>query len=225
MSIAKAFDDLVGDYSEAIRRWVPNYQQLLEGIIKFLPPDFDPKSVLELGCGNGNLSSLILHQFPKTQLTAVDISIEMINTAKKRLNGKAVNFQCAAIQDCDYSNESFDFIAMGLVLHHLDENEKQTLFKNVHRWLKPGGYFCISDLCIAKSDRFFHQQHLKFWQLHATQNGCDAADWEFLMQHYEDFDRPDDWLLHLEWLEHAGFSATDTPFRKIGWTTIRAKKD
>ena len=43
------------------------------------------KSILELGCGTGKLTRLLLHHFPNSKITAIDISSEMIRRLKQNI--------------------------------------------------------------------------------------------------------------------------------------------
>jgi len=224
MTIAEAFNELVSEYSESIVRWVPNYQEMLEGIVRFVPDNFAPKTILELGCGNGNLSLLALHRHPSAQLTAVDISTDMLAMAKERLANKKVDFHHCLIQDFKGKAEQFDWIIAAMAIHHLPAADKQQLFKEAYRWLKPGGMICMGDLMIDKEDRPWHDHHLRVWQEQAAQKKTTPAEWEHIMEHYADYDRPSDWLKQIQWLEDAGFKIVETPYRKMGWTVLCAQK-
>ena len=44
--------------------------------------DFEPKSILDVGCGPGNSSNALLKRWPHAMLTGIDSSVSMIEKAK-----------------------------------------------------------------------------------------------------------------------------------------------
>lgn len=67
-------------------------------------------NILEIGCGTGNYTKLLKNKFPSVKIRAVDISPEMIEVAKAKLNDKTVEFIVADGETMDFS-ERFDFIS------------------------------------------------------------------------------------------------------------------
>jgi trans-aconitate methyltransferase len=62
------------DYNKFIHRAVPRYPEMLWAIFQYIPKDLKPKRILELGCGTGNLSELIVKTYPNAEKVLVDIS-------------------------------------------------------------------------------------------------------------------------------------------------------
>jgi len=63
------YDELSPQYTEAIRRCVPRYEEMLGMLFRYLPAVFAPRRVLELGCGTGNLTAMIASRastFPRS---------------------------------------------------------------------------------------------------------------------------------------------------------------
>lgn len=50
-------------------------------------------SVLEIGCGTGNLTKLLLEQFPKSNYTIIDLTESMIQQTKHKLKGMQSTIQ------------------------------------------------------------------------------------------------------------------------------------
>ncbi len=78
--------------------------------------------ILDCGCGDGEFSTII--GLLGGSVTGVDISEELIATAKRRVRvdgaGGAVDFVCALMHDLPFASGTFD-IAFGKgVLHHVD---------------------------------------------------------------------------------------------------------
>lgn len=95
---------------------------------------------LELGCGNGTYSKLLLKN--ADHLTATDFSDEMVKSVKKRL-GAAPNLSIkkANCFDLQFSAEYFDTIFMANLLHVVPEPEKA--LAECRRVLKNNGRIII----------------------------------------------------------------------------------
>src|SRR6185437_6844047 len=80
------FDPLAADYETLIHRLVPYYQKQNSLMMDLIPLDRQaPFRALDLGCGPGVLSRLLLDTFPNAQVTAFDTSPVMLGTCKKKL--------------------------------------------------------------------------------------------------------------------------------------------
>jgi ubiquinone/menaquinone biosynthesis C-methylase UbiE len=103
--------------------------------------DLKEKSVLEVGCGTGQLSEFLAEKCKSFQ--GIDLSEEAISEAKNRTRkGK---FLVADGQDLPFENAKFDLVVFSKSLHHL----KQGLaLKEAARVLKPSGEMIIIEPAI-----------------------------------------------------------------------------
>ncbi|UUW08794.1 class I SAM-dependent methyltransferase [Flavobacterium plurextorum] len=106
--------------------------------------------VLDIGCGAGNYTLMMLSKVPNLNCTLVDLSLPMLDKAFERVsvetNGK-VEIKQGDIREVDLEENTFDIILAGAVLHHLRDNQDwETTFAKIFKLLKPGGCFMISDL-------------------------------------------------------------------------------
>jgi ubiquinone/menaquinone biosynthesis C-methylase UbiE len=90
--------------------------------------------VLEIGCGTGYFSKEIVRT--GADITAIDISPDLLSVAAKKLTANNIVFKVENAYAMSFENNSFDFIIGSSVLHHLDV--KQALLE-CRRTLKPGG--------------------------------------------------------------------------------------
>lgn len=87
-------------------------------------------NVLEIGCGIGTVSSLIIRSLPNGRFVGVDISSESIAFAKK-LNPQS-NASFVVSDMSDFTSETiFDFIIFPDVLEHIPTEQHQNIFERV----------------------------------------------------------------------------------------------
>ncbi len=89
---------------------------------------FSSANVLEIGCGIGTVSSLIIPAIPEGNFVGVDISPESITLAKNRLS-KYTNARFVVSDMSDFTSElKFDFIVLPDVLEHIPVDQHAALF-------------------------------------------------------------------------------------------------
>lgn len=114
------------------------------------------KMVLDIGCGAGNYTLMMLSKVPDLNCTLVDLSLPMLDKAYERVSAETngnVEIKQGDIREVDLEENSFDIILAGAVLHHLrDDQDWETTFAKIFRLLKPGGCFMISDLITQDTD-------------------------------------------------------------------------
>jgi trans-aconitate 2-methyltransferase len=95
-------------------------------------------TVLEIGCGIGTLTSLIVKYIKKGQMLATDISPENIAIARSRLAGYSnMKFVVSDMSDFD-AGRKFDFIVLADVIEHIPVNAHPSLFETLVRHMHPG---------------------------------------------------------------------------------------
>jgi tRNA (cmo5U34)-methyltransferase len=119
--------------TEAASRIVPNAENLLD-----------------VGCGGGNYTLMMLTKLADLNCTLVDLSKPMLDKAVERVslqtNGNVVSLQ-GDIREVALLENHYDIILAGAVLHHLrDDEDWESTFKKLFDLLKPGGCLMISDL-------------------------------------------------------------------------------
>jgi len=217
------YDKLSSQYTEAIRKIVPRYEEMLSTLFRYLPQDFTPLTVLELGCGTGNLTSGIVHLYPNSKLVAVDISGDILSECNNKLNNVSIQYVQENFSKLSFPEGSFDLIVSSIAIHHLVDNDKERLFQNVHRWLTQGGIFTFSDQFRGETEDIY-QKHIDIWKNHAQKNGVSREEWKTWMDHQDSHDYHSPIRRHLKWLEDCGFHKPDCLWRYSLWSIIYAKK-
>jgi len=107
-------------------------------------------NLLDIGCGAGNYTLMMLTKIPDLNCTLVDLSKPMLEKAFERVSQKTKNqvtILQGDIREVNMNENHFDIILAGAVLHHLrDDGDWETTFEKLFKLLKPGGCLMISDL-------------------------------------------------------------------------------
>lgn len=99
-------------------------------------------TVLEVGCGRGGGSELILQYHPKS-VTGVDFSKNVIKFCQKQYTDPRLTFVVGNAESLPFNDNSFDVI-VNIESSHCYGN-RIAFFKEVERTLKPSGYFLYAD--------------------------------------------------------------------------------
>ena len=86
--------------------------------LKKMLPDFKGKRVLDLGCGYG-WHCIYAMENGASSVVGVDISHKMLEVAKGKTHFPQIEYECCAIEDVDFPEESFDVILSSLAFHYV----------------------------------------------------------------------------------------------------------
>ena len=104
------------------------------------------ETVLDIACGTGELERLLLQENPQQRITGVDISEEMLTTAKQKLSAyPKVSWHTASASELPFGNCSYDVAISASSFHYFDDPIAS--LKEMKRVLKPGGRVIILDWC------------------------------------------------------------------------------
>lgn len=84
-----------------------------------LCPLKSPRRILEVGCGTGAYTALLKEKYPGSEITAVDISGEMIDEARHNVPGQ-VEFVEADAERAEFDGR-FDLVTSNASFHWFDE--------------------------------------------------------------------------------------------------------
>ena len=101
--------------------------------------------ILDLGCGHGIFSRLLMKKSPSRRVLGIDPSMHKINIARKKAIGiKNIKFQKGVLDDIN--KVKFDCITIIDVLYLLSPSEKTILLSKVKKLLKPKGYLVLTEV-------------------------------------------------------------------------------
>jgi len=114
---------------------------------------------LDLGCGTGAVLQSILEKDSSKKAYGLDLSENMLQKAKEKLNNKA-NLILGDSDNLPFENDFFDVVYCNDSFHHYPS--PQTAISEVCRVLKPEGTFIICDCWQPFLSRTIMNFYMKF---------------------------------------------------------------
>jgi len=106
------------------------------------------ESVLDVGCGTGNLAIAAKRLVgPTGTVRGIDASAEMIERARRKAKkaGVEVAFENAVVEKLPFPDTTFDVVLSTTMLHHLPDKARRQCLRESRRVLKPGGRLLAID--------------------------------------------------------------------------------
>ena len=123
-------------------------------------------TLLDIGCGAGNYTLMMLSKIPNLHCTLADLSQPMLDKAYDRVSAvtsNKVQIIQGDIRTIQLPTNHFDILLAGAVLHHLrDDEDWETTFTKLYQLLKPGGCLMISDLITQDTEVLNHYTWEKY---------------------------------------------------------------
>ena len=132
------FNNKIDEYDMTHESFMNTKKELTDNL-----PD-DSKNILDLGAGTGLELIELFKRFPNANITAVDISENMLKKLKEREFGSKVKTICGNFFDVDFGN-NYDAAISTSALHHFLMIDKLELYKKIYNSLKDGAIFLNSD--------------------------------------------------------------------------------
>lgn len=210
-------------YDSKRRIFIPCFDDYYINSTKFIASIInEPKSILDLGAGTGLLTSFWYNEFPNADFVLDDISIDMLNMARKRF-GEAQNFEYATV---DYTKSlpsgSFNAVISALSIHHLDDEEKQNLFNRIFSALPKGGVFVNYDMFNADTSEMT-QFYNSYWENSVLNSELPADDIEH-WQNGRAIDKECSVTEEVVMLKKAGFKDVQCIFSNLKFAVILARQ-
>lgn len=210
---------------------VPDRAEQIATLLTLMPfGPADTFQVVELGSGQGLLSSALLTCYPKVTLIALDGSASMRNETAKNISpfgqrGQVTAFDLFAI-DWYTHLEQADVVVSSLCLHHLDHAAKRQLFVTISRKLTERGALLIADL-VAPQRTEANELFATTWDQAAQTRSAGLANTTelfdmFQQEHWNYYrypdpaDRPSSLFEQLLWLKEANFAVVDCFWMQAG---------
>ncbi|MDI6777661.1 MAG: class I SAM-dependent methyltransferase [Patescibacteria group bacterium] len=191
--------------------------------------------ILEIGCGSGFTSEIILKADRRIHLTAVDNEPKMIGQAKRKLAkyAKAKRVKIFRADALDFvkrlKSGNFDAFASALTIHNFNFKYRRKFLLEVYRSLKPGGLF-------INMDRYAHDDPKVFkewleWQIGMYKKVFSELGEDELIEQWvkhEAYDSRPDVIMKmkpaLSDMKKAGFKNSKFVYRKRTYSVLTASR-
>jgi len=110
--------------------------------------------LLDIGCGTGTvLRKLNVKYGSGIEFHGIDPSDDMIHLAQvqSELQTSNVHLQVASAQSLPFEDNSFDWVICTLTTHHLSDEIRESMYREIRRIIKPTGSIVISDFHYPKA--------------------------------------------------------------------------
>lgn len=100
--------------------------------------------VLEIGCGIGTLTYLLLRKVTSGRIEAMDISPKSIEYAKQHLRSPLLSLSAGDILRFEPTLQAFDHITLFDVLEHIPLEQHPQLFQRIGQWMNEDSLLFIN---------------------------------------------------------------------------------
>lgn len=128
------FDSLASKWDQMSKHDHKKIQKIIE-----MSEVKENEKILDVGTGTGVLISFLLEKMPK-KITAIDISENMIEAAKKKYNDSRIEFVVKDVME--YNEPGYDYIFIYSAYPHF--KDKVNLLKHLYKLLNNGGRIIIA---------------------------------------------------------------------------------
>jgi SAM-dependent methyltransferase len=126
------------------------------------------RTLLDIACGTGTITDLVLEEYPEMAVTGIDISRESLLLAQQHFADRAAGPRLVegSAATLPFHTGRFDGAIMGNAIHNLPDTAG--LLREIRRVLRPGGCFAFNTSFYAGTfppgtERFYH-----LWMRHAV---------------------------------------------------------
>jgi len=126
------YEKLIDPFLKDVREFVVNFSEIRPG-----------EKVLDIGCGTGDQA--IYFAKKGAVVTGIDINQEMISCALKKKGGFNIYFQGGDATNLPFLEPVFDVAVISLVLHEIENKDRDKVISEMKRVVKKGGRLIFID--------------------------------------------------------------------------------
>jgi 2-polyprenyl-3-methyl-5-hydroxy-6-metoxy-1,4-benzoquinol methylase len=134
--------------------WGYEYITYIDFIRKYIEDEIKPKSILDVGCGDGFLINS-LHFNELNKFKGIDLSKKAINFANAFSDG--YEFECVDLFDIKVQ---FQLVCLVEVLEHIPDLQIPSFIEEAFEKVEKGGYFIV---CVPTTVDKVHKKHFRHY--------------------------------------------------------------
>ena len=131
----------------------PGGKKEIERLLKDL--DLNKQKILDIGCGAGGISVSLAKDYGAQEVIGIDVEKDVVRAASDRVERSGlknnVKILLTGKSNLPFQDNYFDVVFSKDSLVHIPEKEK--IFSQVFKVLKPGGFFVFSDWLISHDQK------------------------------------------------------------------------
>ena len=130
-------------------------------LLELLGGRTEGQRVLEVGCGRGVGTEILLDRFRAGSVDAFDVDPDMVDRARRRLarHGDRVRLWVGDAAAIDAADSTYDAVFDFGIVHHVPE--WRSAVAEIHRVLRPGGRFFFEEVTRHALDRWSYRTFLE----------------------------------------------------------------
>ena len=144
MKIGPAIRTRLGKYeipaADAYRSFFINLADCAELVASLWPA----KRILEVGCGDGSFGERILDRYPDAHYVGIDVA----DHPGRLYRGDPARAEFHSMPSSEYLRtdpEPFDLVLVVDVVHHVPDDLREGLLRDVRALTAPGGHYAVKD--------------------------------------------------------------------------------
>ena len=202
----------IDEYENHMLKYVEGCKEGYIKLAELIPSSC--KKLLDLGCGTGLELYEIFKKVSDLEVTGIDLTQAMLDKLRINFPDKNIKLICGSYFDVPFGEKIFDIAVSIQTMHHFTHERKVSLYKKIHKALKPNGMYIECDYFAkdqAEEDYLFSELDRVCKEQHIKEN-------EFVH-----FDKPCTIENQVKMFRHAGFKESRKVWQK-GQTAIILNK-
>lgn len=129
-------------------------------------PEFQPKRILDIGCGLGHNVLPLAQAYPNAEVIAIDVAASMLRYGHARAQDLGVNNVTFIQMDganTGFPDESFDWIQTTMFLHETSNKAIHQIVEEIYRLLKIGGLTLHIEQPQYTEEMELYEQFIRDW--------------------------------------------------------------
>ena len=130
-------------------------------------PEFNPKRILDVGCGLGHNTLPLAERYPDAEVIAIDTGVPMLRYGAARAKALGITnvtfIQMNAEDMSAFEDNAFDWVQTTMFLHETGGKAIHRIFAEIRRVLAPGGLNLHIEQPQYTPEMSYYEQFMRDW--------------------------------------------------------------